>query len=73
MTFPRGGIVRLRARAFTLLFSKVRVFEDGVNPSQPEGSNVIGPGAGVWGRNSPAFAESHSIAERVTRIEKGRS
>jgi len=29
---------------------------------------VIGPGAGVRGRNSPACAESHSIAERVTRL-----
>ena len=33
---------------------------------------MIGPGAGVRGRNSPAFAESYSIAERVTRIERGR-
>jgi len=34
---------------------------------------VIGPGAGVRGRNSTAYAESQSIAERVTRIERGRS
>jgi len=34
---------------------------------------VIGTGAGVRGRNSPALAESHPIAERVTRIERVRS
>ena len=28
--------MRLRARAFTPLISEVRVFEDGVSPSQPE-------------------------------------
>ena len=36
MTFPKGGIVRLRARAFTPLISEVRVFEDGVKPIKPE-------------------------------------
>jgi len=36
MTFPRGEIVRLRARAFTHLISKVRVHEDGVKPIKPE-------------------------------------
>ena len=31
MTFLRGGIVRLRSLAFTLLISEIRVHEDGVN------------------------------------------
>jgi hypothetical protein len=36
MTFPRGEIVRLRARAFTPLISEVRDCEDGVKPIKLE-------------------------------------
>ena len=48
MTFPRGKIVRLRARAFTLLISEIRVHEDGVNVIYPrsrrrEGSRCHAP------------------------------
>ena len=35
MTFPREGIVRLRALTFTPLISEIRVLEDGVNVIYP--------------------------------------
>ena len=46
--------MRLRARAFTLLISKVRVFEDGVSPSQPEAKCD-------WARGGCAGAKSLPI------------
>jgi hypothetical protein len=50
MTFPRGEIVRLRARAFTLPISEVRVIEDGVSPSQPEAKCDWAMGGCSWAK-----------------------
>ena len=50
MTFPRGEIVRLRARAVTLLILEIRVHEDGVNVIYPRSRK-----RGGIRRHAPAY------------------